>query len=256
METQPTAWIAALRDSHDNLVGLVEPLGRDQLLERSYASEWSIAQALSHIGSQAEIFTLFLDAGLRGADPPGPDAFPPIWDAWNARSPQEQAHDALRVDAALVERFEALDPEQREGLRLQLFGMELDTTGLARMRLGEHAVHTWDIAVSLDPTATVAPAAVALLIDTLDQVVGRSGKATSPPRDLHISTTGPERHFTLELGEPVTLTVSASEDPPDLQLPAEALIRLVYGRLDPSHTPPVTTRGMDVDELRQVFPGF
>jgi uncharacterized protein (TIGR03083 family) len=256
METQPTAWIAALRGSHDNLVGLVEPLGSEQLLEASYASEWSIAQVLSHLGSQAEIFTLFLDAGLRGDDPPGQDAFPPIWDAWNARSPEDQAHEALGVDTALVERFEALDPEQREGLRLRLFGMELDTAGLARMRLGEHAVHTWDIAVSLDPAATLAPVAVALLIDTLGQVVGRSGKATSPPRRLHVSTTGPERDFTLELGEPVSLTASEGGDPPGLQLPAEALIRLVYGRLDPSHTPPVTTRDVDIDELRQVFPGF
>jgi hypothetical protein len=71
-----------------------------------------------------------------------------------------------------------------------------------------------------------------------------------------VSTTGPERHFSLELAAPVTLTVSEGGDPPDLQLPAEALIRLVYGRLDPSHTPPVTTRDIDVDELRQVFPGF
>jgi uncharacterized protein (TIGR03083 family) len=256
METQPTAWIAALRGSHDNLAALVAPLGSEQLLERSYASEWSIAQVLSHLGSQAEIFTLFLDAGLRGDDPPGPDAFPPIWDSWNARSPQEQAHDALAADTTLVERFEALDPDQREHLRLRLFGMELDTAGLARMRLGEHAVHTWDIAVSLDPAATVVPVAVTLLIDTLGQVVGRSGKATSPPRHLRVSTTGPERHFTLELGEPVTLTVSEGRDPPDLQLPAEAFIRLVYGRLDPSHTPPVTTRDVDVEELRRVFPGF
>jgi uncharacterized protein (TIGR03083 family) len=257
METRPTAWIEALRGSHDKLLELVEPLGNDRLLERSYASEWSIAQVLSHLGSQAEIFNLFLDAGLSGEDPPGQDAFPPIWDAWNARSPKDQAHDALEVDTALVERFEALTPEQREQLHLQLFGMELDTVGVARMRLGEHAVHTWDVAVALDPAATVVPVAVALLIDTLGQVAARSGKATSPPRHLHVSTTGPDRHFTLELGEPVTLTDSPpGGDPPDLQLPAEAFIRLVYGRLDPSHTPPVTTRDIEVDDLRQVFPGF
>jgi uncharacterized protein (TIGR03083 family) len=257
METRPTAWIEALRGSHDNLRGLVEPLGGDQLLRQSYASEWSIAQVLSHLGSQAEIFNLFVDAGLSGEDPPGPDAFPPIWDAWNARSPQEQAHDALRADAALVERFESLDPEQREQLHLQLFGMELDTAGLARMRLGEHAVHTWDIAVSLDPAATVAPGAVALLVDTLGQIVTRSGKPTSPPRQVQVSTTEPERHFTLELAQPVTLAVSAAAGgPPELRLPAEALVRLVYGRLDPAHTPPVVTRDIELDELRQVFPGI
>jgi hypothetical protein len=41
---------------------------------------------------------------------------------------------------------------------------------------------------------------------------------------------------------------------PDLELPAEAFVRLVYGRLDPAHTPPVSGTA-DLDELRSVFPG-
>lgn len=64
MESSPGPWISALRHSHDRLRAAVEPLGLDQLEQRSYASEWSIAQVLSHLGSQAEIFGLFLDAGL------------------------------------------------------------------------------------------------------------------------------------------------------------------------------------------------
>ena len=44
-------------------------------------------------------------------------------------------------------------------------------------------------------------------------------------------------------------------DAPDLVLPSEALVRLVYGRLDPDHTPPV--RGpADLDVLRRAFPGI
>ena len=74
-----------------------------------------------------------------------------------------------------------------------------------------------------------------------------------------MSASDPQRDFTLESGDTVTLAPSApGEDPelPDLQLPAEALVRLVYGRLDPAHTPPVETRGVDLDELRRLFPGF
>ena len=174
METSPDPWIDALRYSHDRLRTLVGPLDLDQLEQPSYASEWSIAQVLSHLGSQAEIFSLFLDAGLGGSDPPGREAFAPIWDAWNARSPQDQAADALRVDGALVERFESLDDKQRERLHVELFGMNLDTTGLARMRLGEHAVHTWDVAVALDPAATVAPDAVHLLVGSFSRSPRRS----------------------------------------------------------------------------------
>jgi hypothetical protein len=72
-----------------------------------------------------------------------------------------------------------------------------------------------------------------------------------------VDTCSPVRHFTLETGEKVTLTPSEyTEGLPELALPAEALIRLVYGRLDPAHTPPVETRRADLDGLRQVFPGF
>jgi uncharacterized protein (TIGR03083 family) len=257
METNPGPWIEALRHSHDRLQAVAGPLHADQLRRQSYDTDWSIAQVLSHIGSQSEIFVLFLDAGLSGQDPPGPEAFGPIWENWNGKSPQDQAADALRADEALIERLESLDDDERKRFRLSVFGMDLDATGLARMRLGEHAIHTWDIAVALDPAATVAPDAVGLLIDTLGQLVARSGKPGAVQRRLHVSTSSPVRHFTLETGEKVSLVPSEySEGLPELGLPAEAFIRLVYGRLDPAHTPPVETRRVDLDELRQVFPGF
>lgn len=257
METSPGPWIDALRRSHERLRAVAGPLDADQLRRQSYAADWSIAQVLSHIGSQAEIFGLFLDAGLSGQDPPGPEAFGPIWATWNAKSPEEQAADALRADETVTARFESLDDEQRKRLALKLFGMDFDATGLARMRLGEHAVHTWDIAVALDPAAKLAPDAVDLLIDTLGQLVARAGKPGGVQRRLHVSTSSPVRHFTLETGETVTLAPSGySEGLPELALPAEAFIRLVYGRLDPAHTPPVETTRVDLDELRQVFPGF
>jgi hypothetical protein len=134
--------------------------------------------------------------------------------------------------------------------------MELDTTGLLRMRLGEHAVHTWDIAVALDPAAQVSASAVDLLVDTLDMLAGRAGKPDGASRSVQVTTSSPERQFTLEIGEKVVLASEPSERAPDLRLPAEALVRLVYGRLDPAHTPAVETEGTQLDELRQVFPGF
>jgi hypothetical protein len=41
-----------------------------------------------------------------------------------------------------------------------------------------------------------------------------------------------------------------------VHLPAEAFIRLLYGRLDPDHSPLVETEGITLDELRAIFPGF
>ena len=257
METSPGPWIDALRHSHDRLQALVEPLDLGRLQQRSYCSEWSIAQVLSHFGSSSEIFGRWLDAGLSGQDPPGSDAFGPIWSTWNAKEPQAQAADGLRADEAAVERLESLDAGQRARLRLQLFGMDLDAAGLARLRLSEHAIHTWDVAVALDPSATVRPDAVGLLIDTLGQITAWAGKPDGKQRRLRIRTSNPERHFVLETGMAVTLTAAESDDePPDLRLPAEAFIRLVYGRLDPAHTPPVETGSIVLEELRPLFPGI
>src|SRR5271155_5577752 len=257
MQTSPDPWISALRHSHDRLQALVEPLGQDQLEQRSYASEWSIAQVLSHLGSGAEIFNLFLDAGLAGQDPPGREAFGPIWNTWNAKDPQAPAGDGLRADEETVERFESVNPDQKAQLRLRLFGMDMDTTGLARMRVSEHAIHTWDVAVALDPSATVAPDAIGLLIDTVGQLAARSAEPDGKQRRLRVSTTDPKRHFILETGDAVSLTESdGSDDLPELRPPAGAFVRLVYGRLGPHHTPPVEADGVDLDELRQLFPGF
>jgi len=261
MESSPGPWISALRHSHDRLRASVEPLGPDQLTQRSYPTEWSIAQVLSHLGSQAEIFGLILEAGLAGQEPPGPEQFPPIWDKWNAKDPQAQATDALRADQVTLERLESMDADERERLHLKLFGMDIDTTGFARLRLGEHAVHTWDVLVALDPSATLAPDAVALLIDVVGQVAGRGARPDGQQRRVRVSTTDPERQFILATGEEVTLTPVDADATPELglselRLPAEALIRLVYGRLDEAHTPPAETAGVELGELRQIFPGF
>ena len=261
MEPSPGPWISALRHSHDRLRADVEPLGPDQLTQRSYPSEWTIDQVLSHLGSQAEIFGLVLEAGLGGQEPPGPEAFPPIWDTWNAKDPQAQATDALRSDQATLERLESMDAGERERFHLKLFGMDIDAAGFARLRLSEHAVHTWDVLVALDPAATLAPDATALLIDMVDQVAGRSAEPDGKPRKVRVSTTDPERQFILETGEEVTLTPSDGNAAPELglselQLPAEGLIRLVYGRMDEAHTPPAETAGVELGELRQIFRGF
>jgi uncharacterized protein (TIGR03083 family) len=255
VEPSPETWIGALRHSHGALRANVEPLEEDRLRQRSYCSEWSIAQVMSHLGSGAEIFALFLDSGLGGAEPP--ETFAPIWQAWNERTPQAQATDALAADEVLVKRLESPTPDERDRFRLQMFGMDVDVTGLARMRLGEHAVHSWNVDVALDPAATVAAEPVNLLIDTLGPLIARAGRPAASPQIVRVTTTDPDREFLLETGEPVRLTeAQAPSDGPRLKLPAEALLRLVYGRLDADHTPPLEAAGVSLDDLRQVFPGF
>jgi hypothetical protein len=127
------------------------------------------------------------------------------------------------------------------------------------MRLAEHALHTWDIAVALDPSATLAPDAAGLVVDNLPMLVERVGRPVGDPVTVNVRTTAPARHHRLDVTRyEVRLVCDAhvSDTNAILELPAEAFVRLVYGRLDPDHTPlTVHTHGFDLDTLRRAFPG-
>jgi uncharacterized protein (TIGR03083 family) len=251
-----TAWISAIRSSHDRLTGLLSPLSDDEVQGPSYASEWSIADVASHLGSQAEIFELFLAAGLTGAPAPGGEAFQPIWDRWNALSPTEQVAQSIATNEAFVSRVEQIAPADAASFALSMFGMELDLAGFAAMRLGEHALHTWDVAVALDPTATVSADAVALLVDTIAPMAARSGKPQAGVEPIDIVTADPERHLVLTVQPEVSIAEGADPAADVLHLPAEAFVRLVYGRLDPDHTPADVADETRLATARAVFPGF
>ena len=253
--------VAALRNSHQRFRSSLSGLPDERAGAPSYADEWSIAQVASHLGSGAEIFTAFLEAGLRGEPAPGIEQMQPIWDRWNAKSAPDQVRDAVAADAAFLDRLVGLGDDERQEWRLDLFGAPQDLAAMLRMRLGEHAMHTWDIAVALDETATVPADAAGLLVDTLDGLVARVAKPTEgEPVRIEVTTHDPDRRFTLELSDDGTSLSGAPEGAPGgepaLELPAEAFVRLVYGRLDPNHTPPLTSRQVDLDRLRRAFPGF
>ena len=258
MVSDPRSWIAALRGSQTRLRVLVGSLAPDDLVTASYAHEWTVAQVLSHLGSQAEIFQLFLDAALSGRQPPGNEVFAPVWDAWNQRRPDEQARDCLEFNDAFIARIDALSDDTLRA-PITVFGMDVTVGDLARMRVSEHAVHSWDVAVVFNPAAQVAPDAVTLMIDTLTQLVAWAGKPQGRAFALRIHTSAPERDFALAVHDRVELQpFSGQAVTGSLDLPAEALLRLVYGRLDAEHAPPVELASDDVtlDDLRQVFAGF
>jgi hypothetical protein len=79
----------------------------------------------------------------------------------------------------------------------------------------------------------------------------------APERTVTVATSEPERGFAVSVkattAEFASTGVSAD---PTLRMPAEAFIRLVYGRLDADHTPASVEGDADaLEQLRQVFPG-
>lgn len=264
MASDPRIWIATLRESYDRLDSLVRPLTAEQVRAQSYDTEWSIAQVVSHLGSGAEISLLTLPAALGEGEPVGREAFPAVWDVWNTKSPDEQAADGLASDERHVRTLEALTDEQLANVDMDFFGMmRLDAVGLVRMRLSEHAMHTWDVEVVGDPAATVQQAAVDLLIDGMPSfVLRRASKPPAGPFSVRITTTDPARDYLLTADESVAITdwpgdADAPGDVPHVTMPAEALLRLFYGRLDPEHTPASVSGDADaLNTLRAMFPGF
>jgi uncharacterized protein (TIGR03083 family) len=260
MSTDPRHWISVLRASHGNLTDAVAALGPDRATDQSYCRDWSVAQVLSHLGSGAEISLLTLRAAIGEGEPAGPDAYQPIWDRWNAKAPADQIADGLAADEEHIARLEQLTDDQLDGIKVSMFGMDLDAAGLVGLRLGEHTMHTWDVAVTANPAAQLPPDAVDLLIDNVARFLGpRLGKPQDPPLTVHLAVTGPDRDWTLTAADAVTVTDGGAADgeASEVRLPGEALLRLAYGRLDPAHTPAeVEADPAVLGRLRTVFPGF
>jgi len=233
---------------------MVEPLD-DAALERSaYPTEWTIAQVLSHIGSGAVILQRRLDAGLDGS--PMPDDFAPrVWDEWNAKTPRAQAESALAADDDVLVRLDALTGEERERFAFSMGPMTFDLNGFIGLRLNEHALHSWDIAVALDDDATIPPDLAELVVDNLGLIARFTGKPVGTPTTIVVRTTEPARTFSLALGDAVRLDPGASTGDTEIALPAEAFVRLVYGRLDPAHTPATANDPALLERLRRTFPG-
>ncbi len=253
--------IAALRTTHDDLAGVVGGLTDEQLGRASGSSEWSVAQVLSHLGSGAAIGLATLRTATGSAPAPGTDANQQVWDRWNAMTPNQQASGSLAADGELVAAFEALTAEQREALRVTMgfLPAPLPLAGFAGMRLNEAAQHSWDVRVSLDPAAALAPDAAALLAEhfagDLGFLLGFTGKADqlAEPAVVDVEGSG----YAVVIKDSVALVTAAPTSTATFTGPLEAAIRLFAGRLTPGHTPAgLEVTGLTLDDLRRVFPGY
>lgn len=258
------ALLPALRASHDQLAEIAGTLDGAGLAARSYCTDWSRAQVFSHLGSGAEISLGSLQAALSGDPEPDREQ---IWARWNALPADEMARGFVESDDRYLTAVEQLDEDSRESVRVPFFLGPTPLADVLTLRLNEHALHSWDIRVSLDPQETLLPQAVPLLLDLPPMLVGfasRPGDAelTGPVR-LALATTDPDRRYLLTASaDGAELQAADSADPTDttgqLRLPAEAFVRLVSGRLDPDHTPADTeaTGRPTLTQLRALFPGY
>lgn len=252
--------ITALLDHHDALAEIVPNLSDADLSAPSGASEWSVAQVLSHIGSGAELTLDTHRAAIDGGPMPDPARNQAVWDRWNEMRPHEQAAAFLEHDELLVETFESLTVDQRQNLKITLpFLPEpvgVETT--AGMRLNEVALHSWDVRVALDPMASLDEEAAEVLAEQLTGglsfMLGFIGKTDVLDHPAVVDA----GRYGLILGDTVRLTTNPLNVTASFEGPLESFIRLIGGRLTPPHTPETlrVSGEITLDDLRHVFPGI
>lgn len=254
--------IAALRGVHDELAALVPTLTDAQLNGPSGASEWTVAQVLSHMGSGAEISHAAYGPAVTGAPGPAEDFNQAVWDRWNAMSPQDQASGFLEADEKFVAFLEGIPAELRETIEIKLgfLPMPLPLASIVGMRLNESAQHTWDVQVALDPAATVNEAAAEVLVEHfsggLGFLLGFSGKADQVEEPAVVALT--DIGVDIVIAESVSISPSGDKATATMTGGPETLIRLLGGRLTQLYTPPTVavTGNITLEDLRKVFPGY
>jgi uncharacterized protein (TIGR03083 family) len=250
--------IAALRANHDMLATLVPGLPDEALTGPSGASEWTVAQVLSHLGSGAEITTkpIATAAGL----PVEAEDNQAVWARWDAAGPVDQAAGFIEHDTRLVQLLEGLTAEQRADLRIDL-GFLPEPVPLVvalGMRLNEVAAHAWDVRVGLDPQAGIDPESAELLLELyagpLGFLLGFAAKPDQLSEEARVAVPGGG----IVVTDAVSVVTELSDPTATFEGPAEAAARLLTGRLKPEFTPEgVQVSGnVSLDDLRKVFPGY
>ncbi|WP_328609392.1 maleylpyruvate isomerase family mycothiol-dependent enzyme [Amycolatopsis sp. NBC_00345] len=249
--------ITVLRSEHAALADLVRTLTDDQLATTSGAADWTVAQALSHLGSGAEIGRAPI-ARAAGETVAAEDN-QTIWARWDASAPRAQAENFLEYNGRWLETVEALTPEQRSSLTVDL-GFLPEPVPLVTalgMRLSEVANHSWDVRVALDPNAGVNADSAAVLVDLLTGPVGFMLSFLAKPAELANPVSVAVPGAGLVIDDAVTVVSDLESPSATFNGPAEAFVRLVSGRLKAPYDNGVTVEGnVTLDDLRRVFPGF
>ncbi|TDV49752.1 maleylpyruvate isomerase family mycothiol-dependent enzyme [Actinophytocola oryzae] len=249
--------ISALRAEHDVLAALVASLTDDQLAAPSGASEWTVAQVVSHLGSGAEIGRAPI--ARAAGETVAVEDNQTIWARWDGSTPRAQAEGFLEHNARWVDTVEALTPEQRSSLTVDLGFLPEPVPLLTAlgMRLSEVANHSWDVRVAFDPDAGVDADSAALVVDLLAGPLGFMLGFLAKPAELANPVSVAIPGAGLVIDDAVTVVDHLESPSATFDGPQEAFVRLVTGRLKKPYDDGVTVDGsVTLDDLRRVFPGF
>ena len=211
-----------------------------QLTGPSGASEWTVAEVLSHLGSGAEITLAALRAGAGRGGGAGPRLQPGGLGPVERPEPQEQAAGGSKSDAALVAALEAIPQGQARELTINPGSCPepLPLASFAAIRLSESAPTsgTSAPAPTRPPPCRESSAVLAEhLTGGLGFLLGFIAKpaATGEPAVIEID----ETPYRIVLDDRPSSPPMPPPRPPPSTGPLESALRLIFGRLGPRYTP-------------------
>ncbi|MFI5613215.1 maleylpyruvate isomerase N-terminal domain-containing protein [Amycolatopsis sp. NPDC051903] len=242
-------WLNALNGSSARLSAIVADLPEDALRAESYATGWTVAQVLSHLGSAAEICSALVERGLAGdRTPPSADDTRPVWARWDAMSAEEQRSSWYEADR----RHRDLLASAGETTVIPYFAGLLSVTEYAGYRLSEQSLHAWDIEVQTNPSATIPESN--LLWERLDLVVTRFHNAEVKARLAPMRIGLPDAALVID-GEVHLEPADVTSPDAEIAGDRDAVLRLFYGRNRDADGLKVAGAAQ-LDDLRALFPGF
>jgi uncharacterized protein (TIGR03083 family) len=238
--------LARIRAVHEELVAFTRSATDEELAMPSRATEWSVAQVLSHLGSQGEIALAGLPALLDGSEAPGQDVNEAVWARWDALGDRAKAEAFVEHSSAIVSALEVVPDRDTRTVTFPFLPAPLPFAGAMAMRLNEYALHGWDVGLDIDDETAALLAEH--LADGLSFMLGFIGKADqlSDPVVLRAG------NLVLTIDDAVAVTPQATPTA-TLEGRLDAGIRLISGRL--REDVPVSGN-VTLEQLRKVFPGY
>lgn len=255
------------RTEYQRLLAYLEQLPADGWTEQSACGEWPVYRVVSHLGSQAQIHGLRLQAGLRGDQPMTDEQRNAVWDHFNSLKPAEMLTAFRRTNDDYV-RLGGTLSDVELGKSIPWNTPEPTPPVIAIVgRLNEQVLHAWDIEWARNREATLAPLGLTDLLELnvsparlsglvkTERAVGLAGKT------IQFVLREPDAAAHLQLEPSGVEGFLGRADAPDLtvELPTEAFIRFVWGRYDLaaglSNGQAKLSKPELAEDLQRLFPG-
>jgi uncharacterized protein (TIGR03083 family) len=225
------------RATYDRIRAYLDQLPPDGLSAQSACADWKVYQVVSHLGSQPAIHQAVLEAGLRGAPPMTDEQRRAIWDHFDSLGPTEVLPEFRRTNDAYHTLVDSLSDQELGQAVPWIFG-QTPVAMVIASRLNEQVLHEWDIRWAQDRAATLDKDAVPALLEVNvmpARVSGlakpdRAGQLQGQTVRFRLTDRGDSYDLRLQ-PDAVALGPSDGGSPAlTVDLPAEAFIRLIWGR--------------------------